>query len=157
MKVPGGSYIAKQEKNFVWIRKEPQKYSLGILIYYSKYTDTLAFKLENIIAKRDSVTKKYIPGSVKNSYMTTAKIVKPTSKVVNFNNLYAVEVRGLWEVENDFMGGPFLSYTLVDEINNRIVTAEGFVYAPNVDKRDYLLQLEAILYTLKFEKETENK
>lgn len=157
MKVPGGSYIAKQEKNFVWIRKEPQKYSLGILIYYSKYTDTLAFKLENIIAKRDSVTKKYIPGSVKNSYMTTAKIVKPTSKVVNFNDLYAVEVRGLWEVENDFMGGPFLSYTLVDEINNRIVTAEGFVYAPNVDKRDYLLQLEAILYTLKFEKETENK
>lgn len=157
MKIPGGSYIAKQSENFVWIRKEPQKYSQGILIYYSEFVDTLDFNLKNIIKKRDSITKKYIPGSVKYSYMTTSKIVEPTSRVVNFNDLYAVETRGLWDVKNDFMGGPFLSYTLVDEINNRIVTVEGYVYAPNTDKRDYMLQLEAILYTLKFEKKPEKK
>ncbi len=48
------------------------------------------------------------------------------------------------------MGGPFISLSTFDKERNRIVTVEGFVYAPKFDKRNYLRQVEAILYTLDF-------
>ena len=60
---------------------------------------------------------------------------------------YMVEMRGLGRLEKAFMGGPFISHTVLDEQRNRIVTVEGFVYAPRLDKRLYLRELEAILYT----------
>lgn len=148
--VPKEFYIAIQKPDFVWIRKEAQSFSQGILLYFYDYTDTIAFNLENIIAVRDSITKKYIPGAVDGSYMTTSKAIKPLSKSINFHGYYAVETRGLWETEGDFMGGPFISLTIVDEKRNRVVTAEGYVYFPNNKKRDKLKQMEAIINTLKF-------
>jgi hypothetical protein len=55
-------------------------------------------------------------------------------------------------VENDFMGGPFVSYTFVDEKRNRVVTLDGYVYAPNAPKRDLMIQLESIMYSMKLDK-----
>jgi len=47
------------------------------------------------------------------------------------------------------MGGPFVSHSRVDEVNNRIITAEIFIFAPNDKKRDFVRTMEASLYTLK--------
>jgi hypothetical protein len=60
----------------------------------------------------------------------------------------AIETRGLWMVEGDFMGGPFLNYTIFDEKNNRVITAEGFVYAAGTKKRNYVFEMEAIIKSL---------
>jgi hypothetical protein len=131
-------------------RKETLKESQGILIYCFDYTDTNSFNLENIIAKRNEITKKYIPGPTDDSYMQVSEeVILPVAKQINFNDQFAVETRGLWKVEGDFMGGPFLSYTLIDELRNRVITIDGYVYAPKDKKRNLLLQLEAILHTLK--------
>ncbi len=152
LKIPGGSYIAKETKDFMWIRREPQKYSQGLLIYFYNYTDTNSFNTNRIIAIRDSITKKYIPGPTNGSYMITSRSIPFVSKRINFKNHFAIETRGLWEVANDFMGGPFLNYTLVDEDRNRVVTIDGYVYDPNESKRDLLLEIESMIYTLEFEK-----
>ena len=150
--IPSGFYIAKKSADFAWIRKETDKNSQGLLIYTYPYTDTGAFDPERIISYRDTITKAYIPGPTEGSYMTVAdEYVPPVSKRINFNGLFAVETRGLWRLEGDFMGGPFINYTLVDEKRNRIVTIDGYVYAPNAPKRNLLMQLEAIIYSLKFE------
>ena len=84
--------------------------------------------------------------------MTTDKeFVKPVSKVLpNFPAGYAVETRGMWNVVGDFMGGPFVSYSIVDPTSSKIVTAEGWIFYPNKEKRDLLRQQESILYSLKF-------
>jgi len=66
------------------------------------------------------------------------------------NGLEAYEIRGIWEVKNDFMGGTFINYSFIDKKNNRILCLDGFVYAPNQDKRDYIFELEAIFKSLKF-------
>ena len=63
---------------------------------------------------------------------------------------YTVELRGLWKVQNDFMGGPFISYTFLHPTNHHIITLEGYVYQPNKKKRDLMLQVESILYSIKF-------
>ena len=59
-----------------------------------------------------------------------------------------METRGLWKMEHDAMGGPFVSHSRVDTLNNRVVVAEGFVYAPEKMKRGLIRRLEAALYTL---------
>jgi len=47
------------------------------------------------------------------------------------------------------MAGPFLNYTVVDKANDRLVVFEGFTYAPSVNKRDFVFELEAIAKSLK--------
>jgi hypothetical protein len=58
-------------------------------------------------------------------------------------------LRGLWKLENAFMGGPFINISLLDENRNRVVTVDAFVYAPGLDKRNYVREVEAILNTFK--------
>lgn len=66
---------------------------------------------------------------------------------------YAFEARGLWEMKNDAMGGPFVSQMRVDRANARVVVVEGFVYNPGKLKRDQIRRLNAALYTLKLPSE----
>ena len=73
--------------------------------------------------------------------------------ITDFPGGYAVETRGLWEVENDFMGGPFISYTFIDQENNKVITLDGYVYNPNDVKKNYLRQLEGIFFAAKFTSE----
>ena len=62
-----------------------------------------------------------------------------------------MEARGLWGLfghPGDLMGGPFVSYTLLDTVYNRVVTLDGFLYAPSDPKRDLLRQVEAVLHSM---------
>lgn len=147
--VPEGFYISKEAANFVWIRKETEKDSQGIMIYYYDYTDTSAFVIDRILSYRNAITQEYIPGPTVNSYMIVAdEFYTPSSEIIDVHGMYTVETHGLWEVEGDFMGGPFVNYTFLDEKNNRIIAFDGFVYKPNAKKRDMIIQLEAIFRTI---------
>jgi hypothetical protein len=70
--------------------------------------------------------------------------------ITDFPGGYAVETRGLWKVENNYMGGPFINYTMIDKANNKVLTLDGYIYFPNQDKKSYLRQLEAIFFAAKF-------
>ena len=150
--VPQGFYIAKDEPDFMWLRKELERSSACLLIYQMPYQDTAQFGMNSLVAMRNMMLQKYIPGPLEGSYMSTeTEFVPPMVKYVpNFPTGYAVEMRGMWKVENDFMGGPFVSYTFADNRTGNLVTLEGYYYEPNQKKRNQLLQLEAILYSLKF-------
>jgi len=151
MIIPGGFYIAHKGKDFIWLRKETHTFSEGILIYSYDYSDTIAYEPERIIEIRDSITKKFIPGPSDGSYMKISQdIVYPFFKEINFNDNFAIETRGLWKLEGDFMGGPFINYTLVNEKSLKVITADAFLYNPKEKKVKYMRQLEAILYSLKF-------
>ncbi|MBN1341008.1 MAG: DUF4837 family protein [Bacteroidales bacterium] len=149
MDIPGGFYIAKKYAGFSWLRKETEKNGQGLMIYTYDFTDTAAFNPKRIISYRNAITKEYIPGPSEGSFMVVSEdYILPESREVEFNGMYAIETRGLWNVENDFMGGPFVSYTFVDEKRNKVVTIDGYVYAPNSPKRDLLIQMEAIIHSM---------
>ncbi len=151
MIIPQDFQLYSERKDFVWLQKETRNYQMGIIVYYYNYTDTATFTQEYLLNKRDSVLKVNIPGANKGSYMTTERRVEPFLSHLKFKGRYFAELRGIWDMTNDAMGGPFVSYTTLDKKNNRIVTVEGFVYYPNNNKRELVRQLEAILLTLKFE------
>ncbi|MFH2141299.1 MAG: DUF4837 family protein [Bacteroidota bacterium] len=147
--IPSGYILSVDSADFVWISLETPMISQGILIYSYNYTDTNTFTLDYLVEKRDRFLKKYVPGALPNTYMITAKNFPVEFSEFEHEGKYTAGLRGLWEVQNDFMGGPFISFSKVDEKKNKVVTVEGFVYAPKYDKRNYLRQVEAILYTFK--------
>lgn len=151
LEIPGGYYVAKKMADFMWIRKETPHNSQGIIIYTYDFFDTLAFNRERILSFRNAITEEYIPGPTEGSYMVVAEDFSPAiSQPINLNDMFAVETRGLWRLEGDFMGGPFVNYTFVDERSQKVVTIDAYVYAPNKPKRDMIIELEAIAHSIKF-------
>lgn len=150
--MPREFYVAKTETDFMWIRKETEAFSQGIIIFSEPYQDTAQFSEASIIARTNRFQQRFVPGAIEGSYMSTDdEFIPPVSEIVtDFVTEYTVETRGLWKVEGDFMSGPFLSYTFVHPNKNHIVTLMGYVYQPNKNKRDLLRQLEAMLYSARF-------
>lgn len=151
MNFPDGYGFSIMEKDFAWIRKESKDYGQGVLIHTFPYDSDTIFSLSSIIAKRNSICKK-VNGPADASYMTTElgfEDVYPSSRNISINGMYAVETRGLWKLEGDFMGGPFVNYTVVDTSRNRIIMLDAYLYSPRKPKRDLLMQLEGIAHSLK--------
>lgn len=146
--IPKGYYYALDTNNFIWLSHETSETSQGIFVYYYDYVDSETFTLNALINKRNEMLQKYVGGENPGSFMTTELQVLPVFRSFKLNDTYTAELRGLWKVEGDFMGGPFISISQLDVTKNRVVTVEGFVYAPKYNKRNYVRQLEAILYSL---------
>ena len=142
---------AGTDSTFFWVTDDYADRSSHIVVYSVPYTDANIFTLEGAVAVRDSVMKANIPGGTPGSYVTTNKrIILPEYKALNVGGKYVGELRGMWRMENGLMAGPFVSHLRLDEINKRVVIAEGFVYAPHENgKRRLIRNLEASLYTLK--------
>lgn len=147
LNLPTAYRYAKETDDFFWIRKDIPHGSMEILVYelpirtIQKDTNTIA----NIIAMRDSIGKTHIPGRLDGSYMITEAAYAPYLFESQIDGKFAWESKGTWEVQGDFMGGPFLNYAVMDEENDRIVVLEGFAFAPSARKRNNMLELEAIL------------
>ena len=146
--VPKGYNINIDTTDFLWISRETVEMSQGLFIYSYPYKDTSDFNPDSLIAKRDEFLKKFIKGPTFGSWMSTEKRVKPEVNRYVKNGKFYVKMRGLWKVENDYMGGPFVSVSTLSADKSRIITVEGYVYAPKYKKREYVRQLEAILSTL---------
>ncbi|KAA6315687.1 hypothetical protein EZS27_033891, partial [termite gut metagenome] len=97
-----------------------------------------------------------MPGAPANSYMITDSVTVEV-KPLNLHGEYAFEARGLWRVKGDFMGGPFVSHSRVDTKNQRVITAEIFIYSPDRSKGSLIRRMEASLYTLKLPGERDKK
>lgn len=138
------------DEEFAWISYETRKTQNGILIYEYPITDSTELSAEYIIAKRNEILKERIPGGREGSYMTTETRYEeyyPTFEITTHNGVKTAIMHGLWRMQGDFMGGPYVSYTKLDEARNRVVCVEGFVYEPNAPVRDKIRLLEGIIYT----------
>ncbi|MDB2633702.1 DUF4837 family protein [Flavobacteriaceae bacterium] len=140
--------------DFLWLR---QHLKSGIargagnnnILVYSLPLNDQTMSSNNIISMRDQIGEKYIPGSKQGMYMITEAAYTPRTIKTEILGNDAFETRGKWEVKNDFMAGPFLNYAIIDKKNNRLLVVEGFTYAPSVNKREFLFELEAIAKSLK--------
>lgn len=144
---PKGIDSYKQGKQFFWSSNNTNSGLLNICMYSYDYEGPHTFNKEYILHKRDSVMKENIPGEKEGMYMTTDTMYTNV-RAIPVHGEYAMEARGLWYMENDAMGGPFVSHSRVDKETNRVIVVECFVYAPEKKKRDLIRRLEAALYTL---------
>lgn len=150
--VPKNYRLEQKYSNFMWLAHETPEISQGIFIYWYPYVAENQFTKDSLVARRSAFVEKYVPGPLKNSFMTTDTQSPILYKQTTLNEEFATELKGLWFTKGDFMGGPFVSYSKVDQKNGRIITVEGFVYAPRFPKRNYMMQVEEIIKTIEVEK-----
>jgi len=154
LNIPSMYKVGRKEDNFVWIDHQIPKGTVNIIAYSmpanSFRTDSTIVK--EIVKMRDSIGALYIPGpdvEGKITHMRTEPAFSPNIFPATIAGMKAIEVRGIWDIKNYPMAGPFLTYIIDDKDANRKLVLEGFTFAPATAKRDYMFQLEAILKTLK--------
>lgn len=151
--VPSAYSLDVNKDHFIWIASESPDVTLAVIGWDYPYTSKDQLTDQNLIKKRNEVVMANVPGPVEKSYMRTEDVLTPITSEFVYKGRYFKQIRGLWKLENAFMGGSFVSLTTVDDARKRIITVEGFVYAPRKEKRNYLRQLEGILYTLQVVKD----
>ncbi len=157
MLVPSAGYkLDVDSTHFVWISRETLESSQGLLLFDFPYNGPSDFEMQNLIRRIDSVLMLNVPGPADGSYMAIEKRLEPFKYEFSRNGNYVCELRGLWETEGDFMGGPFVSNSIVDTEHNRLVTVFAYVYGGKKDKKTLLWQLEAILSTFKIHYDAED-
>lgn len=151
--IPTSFKLVDDTGEFLWLRQHLlsgiAKTGSNNILVYSIPLENETTVADNIVAVRDSIGKKYIPGSFEGMYMITEAAYTPFTFDATIDGKKAYETRGKWEVKDDFMAGPFLNYSIIDKKNNRVVVFEGFTYAPSVNKRAFIFELEAIAKSIK--------
>ena len=148
---PSGYKLKKKTADFVWVADEKQYTIQGVLMYKYPASGTEAdFSEETIIAKRNEILKNNVPGMFENTYMTTAEYFVPTVEYLKYQGRDFAQTRGYWEVFNDYMGGPFVSHSFYSQDGSEVIVLDAFVYAPKYDKRQYLRQVESLLYSFEW-------
>ena len=133
--------------NFVYVINNIKKAMCGILVFSYPYTGSENINLEQMIKLQNEILKANMPSSAEGSYMKINTELVPSLRFLRRDDFRFTEMRGLWDVENGFMGGPFVSHSFLDKEEKNVIVAMAFVYAPNQDKRNYIRQAEALLYS----------
>jgi hypothetical protein len=153
LQIPVGYEYMLHKKNFMWLKKEIISGNTSLLIYQipisrlTRGSDIVG----NIVRMRDSVGR-YIKGREPNTQMITGEAYAPYFSTIVLNDKKTFETKGTWELKNDFMTGPFINYAIIDYAYNRILVIEGFCYSPSNQERDLMLELEAIIKSVRVEK-----
>lgn len=152
LKVPHDYFKAMYNpaERVMWLRRETESVSTNILIKVIPYTDKAQLTKQGIKAIRNDLGK-YVGSEVPNTYMVINDVDLPMLfNVATYQNFYSAEARGIWEMHNDFMGGPFLSMLVLNPNDNNLYFIDGFAYAPGEDKREIMQQLEHVMRTARF-------
>lgn len=147
---PSGYKLRKMTDDFIWIADDKQYSTQGVFIYWYPAKEKENFSKENILAHRNAFMKANVPGMFDNTWMTTSTFIEPTVEFISFRGRQFAQTRGFWEVQNDFMGGPFVSHSFYSRDGKDIIVVEAWVYAPKYDKRQLLRQVESVIYSFEW-------
>lgn len=161
--IPDNFKIRTHSEDMVWISQEFPTASQGFFIYKYPYEGKQSLTAEALVKARNRFAQR-IPGPVDGSYMITVDKIadesgenyipyKPDHRAIRIGERPWVEMVGLWDVENYFMGGPFVSYTTVNQATNEVVTLDCYIYSPKEEKRNMLRELQHFVYLIDFPKQ----
>lgn len=152
LKIPVGyiKAIYDEQDNFIWLRRDTRDANTNIFVHKIKYTNQGQLSRDTLKAIRNGLGR-YVSTDAENTYMRINDEDLPMFiEQKNINEYYALEARGIWDIANDFMGGPFISYLIHNPKKNELLFIDGFMHAPGEEKRDHMQELEHIITSVTF-------
>lgn len=175
MRIPLDMDASKKAKDFVWYSNNTNSGMKNLLIFKINYSEKTPSARENhssrenlsaggnLSSKETSFgTEEYPSNGISLSLADKVQIdsVLQKNMLGETDEMYMViprlGERGLWEMEGDAMGGPYVMKIIRRQKNgkisgrkNEIIVVIGFVYAPEMKKRNLIKQLEAVLTTIR--------
>lgn len=154
LQVPSDFELVMRKPNFIWLKHNNNRGSSSLLVYQFPLSIIKANAISNSIrTMRDSVGK-YIQGTEPNTHMISETGYTPYFFKTKIDNRLAYETRGTWQLQNDYMSGPYINYTIMDSVQKRVIVLEGFCYSPSKEKRDTMHELDAIMQSVQLLKNT---
>ncbi len=151
---PSGYRLKKKTDDFIWITYSTQFTEQSILIYkYPVEEGKDMMSPSSLINAQSLMMMENVPGMFENTYMIISPVIAPSVQYKKYGPHEFAELRGLWEVHNDYMGGPFVTHVFYTPDGQNMILMQAFVYAPKYDKRNYVKQVESILYSFEWKKE----
>ena len=168
LSAPSGYYVNKDTTGFVWFSSETPRDSKGIVFFTEPYEHEGQFNHAVMVDRVNEMLEKFIPGPLDGnvremdgpqgrkkvkirSFMAIDTEIPYSIIPYKYNGHYAILLRGLWTVTNDFMAGPFVLNAVLDEERGRVIYMMGYVYNPNNEKRNMMKQVEAVMNTMNFD------
>ena len=145
LEVPNDYKVALAEEDLVWLRRDLGQVTQNLVVSSVPYVGEEQLSRDSVVAYRNAIGKQVVRSSTPGSYMTSNDRDLPVvTSVTEINGQYAYEARGVWEMTDDFMGGPYFTYLIPDAATGRLYIVDAFAYAPSKRKRNYMQQLELI-------------
>ena len=153
MEIPGDFRLAVEDKEQkqIWIRKDDSKGPiLNIMMQSEKYSDQSQFDIDKIKTTLNTLSKQYVTTSTEGSIMVINDEDLPVYDYgYDLDGQYTRELRGVWEMTDDFMAGPFVAYAINIKESNTILYVYAFIYGPGRPKRNLIQQLDHIVKKVK--------
>ncbi len=148
--IPAGYVrVPLNDDDLVWLRREVQGASLNIVVASMPYERPEQLTKEGLKTILDDFGREYVSSSIADTYMkVNDKDLPLFVESTQLDGKFALEGRGIWEMENDFLAGPFVSYLINDESDRQLVLVDAFVYAPGRKKRDLMEELVQVIRTV---------
>jgi len=140
----------KQDNGFLWLKLLTEEVDKNLFLSQKDYRSEQDFKPENILAWRQQIANRYLmdESGKPETIPSIQNIIPPIQKATNLGGLYAIETRALWQTKDLSKGGTLISYVLVNPTTQKMIYLEAFISAPGKDKRDLMLEMEAVLRTI---------
>lgn len=148
IRFPKGLTNVTEYENFYWATNNTPRLRQDVAVYQFPYTTETVFEKDSLIAIRNRVLGQHITGVFDSEMSTAVHAYDPDYRRIEIDGLFRAELRGLWEMTNDMMGGPFVMHAFVNENTNMVVIVDVFVFAPESNKRNTMRTLESSLYTI---------
>ena len=140
--LPADMTYYKVGKDFLWMSNNAAQGMQNLCVY------TLSGIDDQPSERMDSVLKVNMKGETDRMYMRTVAR-SMTQENVRFGGQSCRLQRGLWEMVGDAMGGPLVRRVVKDSVAGKTLVLDGFVYAPEMSKRNKMREMEAVLLTVK--------
>jgi len=128
-----------------FVDKENEK---SLFVSWIDSASHLYLTADSVKSIRNNVTAKFLSNSEDSSHIVLIDSLVNTTEI-NFNGRYALYTQGLWKNTKDNSVGPFVNYTLYDDVKKRIYMLDGSVNAPKYYKRNLIQQVDVMLQSFR--------
>jgi hypothetical protein len=143
--------IDSAEARFFWMRRAtPTDMERWIFVHWIPTDDPSILTDRFVLALRDSLTRRFLRTIDDAAHVEIAPYYLEIQQT-DFLGRFAYEVRGNWRFSDRSGGGPFVSYAFYDTVTQRIYLIDGSIFAPRVEKKKLILQVDGILHTFRTE------
>lgn len=143
--------IKDSSNNFVWLRNgRNTPVERWIFVHWIENANANYLNSDSLMSIRNKVTKKYFTVSDDSICVDISfGMSKPMVSQASFNEHYALMSQGFWKFSDKSGGGPFISYSYLDEKTKRFYMIDASIYAPKYYKKKLIQQADVILTSFK--------
>jgi len=130
-------------------RQSPAETERWVLVHYVDNASPEMLTNEVAYATRNRLTEMLYRTYDDSSWVVIDSVNYLQFDEVNFQDRFAIRMKGLWRMNDFSMGGPFVGYLFYDEQQRRLYFIDGSAFAPKYEKKKLIQDLDVMLSTFK--------